>query len=139
MSNRTDNLQAFAKRIEARMLKGKSPVAMEQLICRLLSSKDHRIASAMASKWTEWRYGRVPETPSITINNQPIMVMSGYTNDRIKALKRGTLELASQNCIENELETKSIEANDSSATNVIDSETTHVVGVKQGETEGLVR
>jgi hypothetical protein len=58
----TDNLEAFAKRIETRIRTGmKGSDSMERLICRILTSKTAN-AAIMAQKWVEWRYGKAKET-----------------------------------------------------------------------------
>lgn len=61
---KTDNLEAFAKRIETRIREGlQGTDSMERLICRLLTNKKSAMVSAvMAQKWTEWRYGKAKET-----------------------------------------------------------------------------
>lgn len=59
---KTDNLEAFAKRIETRLKAGGSTDSMERLICRLLTNKKTpQIAAGLAMKWVEWRYGKAKE------------------------------------------------------------------------------
>lgn len=61
--NSADSLENFAKNIEERFRLGKDqgPLALERQVCRLLSSKDIKVAAAMTAKWVEWRYGRPKE------------------------------------------------------------------------------
>lgn len=89
---RKEDLQRFAKRIEQRMLTAKGPFAMEQLVCRLLTGKDQKVAAKMAECWVSWRYGK-QEASGTIINSGPTLVMVGMTNDRMKALKHGKPEL----------------------------------------------
>ena len=64
---KTDNLEAFAKRIESRIRKsGVSPDGMEQLICRILTGKDDALAVKIAEKWVEWRYGKAKQSVEVT-------------------------------------------------------------------------
>lgn len=61
-SSKRSELQAFAKRIEDQVIASKGVGAMERLICRhLTNGKKPVIASAMAAKWVEWRYGKATE------------------------------------------------------------------------------
>lgn len=61
---------------------------MANLVCRLMTGKDPKIAAHMASKWVEWRYGKATETVNVFGNQQPVMVMIGATDDRINALRQ---------------------------------------------------
>lgn len=57
-------LQAFAKRVEERILAAKvrGTESMENLVCRLLTNKKQpQISAKMAEKWVEWRYGKATE------------------------------------------------------------------------------
>ena len=64
---KTDNLEAFAKRIETRVrVAGANTDSMERLICRILTGKDIKTATVLAIKWVEWRYGKPKETHEIT-------------------------------------------------------------------------
>lgn len=87
MPRTVNNLQSLAKDVERRLNAAKGPNAIANLICRLMLSKDPNVAKYMTAKWVEWRHGKVPEPTNITVNNQPIMVIAGYTNDRIKRLR----------------------------------------------------
>lgn len=64
MTEKQDNLESFAKRIETRIKAGlKGTDSMERLICRHLTNKKNTATSAiMAQKWVEWRYGKAKET-----------------------------------------------------------------------------
>lgn len=62
---KAEDLQAFAKRIETKLRKGNGE-AMENLVCRLLTGADVKVAAFLANKWVEWRYGRPKETHEIT-------------------------------------------------------------------------
>lgn len=86
--NTKGDLKQFALGIERRIAKSKGSDAMAQLICRLMTGDDIKVAAMMVSKWVEWRYGKVPDTPNITINNQPMLMISGYNDDRINQLKQ---------------------------------------------------
>ena len=71
---KTDNLEAFAKRIESRIKIGaKGSDSMERLICRLLTGKDWKVSSVLAAKWVEWRFGKAPQ-PVTGKDGQPIEV-----------------------------------------------------------------
>lgn len=62
--NETDNLEAFARRIERQIVKAslKDMETMERLVCRLLTNDRHpQIAAMLAAKWVEWRYGKPTE------------------------------------------------------------------------------
>jgi hypothetical protein len=64
---KTDNLEAFAKRIETRIRKARgSDDGMEQLICRLLTGNDANIATKLAEKWVEWRYGKAKQAVELS-------------------------------------------------------------------------
>lgn len=54
-------LREFADQVEAALAKARGPKAMVHIVCRLLTNKDPRIASLMACKWVEWRYGKARE------------------------------------------------------------------------------
>lgn len=60
--NKKDDLQAFARRVEAAVIKAnlKDSETIERLICRILikSEKNPAVAAMMAQKWVEWRYGK---------------------------------------------------------------------------------
>ena len=59
---KTDNLEAFAKRIASRVKSaGANTDSMERLICRLLTGDDAKVAGHLAGKWVEWRYGKSPQ------------------------------------------------------------------------------
>lgn len=63
MQGKTDNLEAFAKRIATRVRKGSEGTdSMELLICRLLTGQDAKVSAALAAKWAEWRYGKAKES-----------------------------------------------------------------------------
>jgi hypothetical protein len=63
---KTDNLEAFAKRIETRIRNSRGTNdGMEQLICRILTGKNPALAAKLAEKWVEWRYGKAKETHEI--------------------------------------------------------------------------
>lgn len=65
MTEKQDNLESFAKRIETRIKLGlKGTDSMERLICRLMTSSDKKVSSMLAAKWTEWRYGNAKQTVS---------------------------------------------------------------------------
>lgn len=66
---KTDNLEAWAKRIETRIRKGiQGTDSMERLICRLLTGEDLKVAAHLATKWVEWRYGKPTEKIDLTLN-----------------------------------------------------------------------
>ena len=60
----SDNLEAFAKRIETRIRASIGETdAMERLICRVLTDKKNpALAATMAQRWVEWKYGKARET-----------------------------------------------------------------------------
>jgi len=60
MPRHKDELLAFAKRIES-AIKVSKGFGMENLICRLLTSKDTKVSSVLAARWVEWRYGKPTE------------------------------------------------------------------------------
>jgi hypothetical protein len=63
MQGKSDNLEAFAKRIATRVKKGSEGTdSMELLICRLLTGEDVKVSAALAAKWAEWRYGKAKES-----------------------------------------------------------------------------
>lgn len=78
---KTDNLEAFAKRIATRVRAGGGTDSMERLICRLLTGKDVKVAAMLASKWTEWRYGK----PKEQIEHSGSI---GFTDALVKFTKR---------------------------------------------------
>lgn len=62
--NQTDDLQAFARRIERAIVtaKLKDQETIERLVCRLLTNdKTPQVAAMLAAKWVEWRYGKAKE------------------------------------------------------------------------------
>ncbi len=64
MANTKNELQAFARRIEERIIasKRKGSENMENLVCRLITNKKNPAISAkMTEKWVEWRYGKATE------------------------------------------------------------------------------
>lgn len=61
-----DSLEAFAKRIATRVKAGGGTDSMERLICRLLTGEDVKVAAMLASKWTEWRYGKPKESMELS-------------------------------------------------------------------------
>lgn len=61
ISNNSENLEAFAKRVEERIKHKLGAFATERLVARLMTSRDERIAALMTSKWIEWRYGKPKE------------------------------------------------------------------------------
>src|SRR5271165_4432545 len=62
-SAKSERLEDFAIQIEEMFLKGKEqgPLAIKRHVCRLLASKDIKVAAAMTAKWVEWRYGKAKE------------------------------------------------------------------------------
>lgn len=64
--DKTDSLQAFAERIEARLKQCKTAGSAERLICRLMTGKDQKVAALMMGKWVEWRFGKAKETIQVT-------------------------------------------------------------------------
>ena len=63
MTERQENLEAFAKRIETRIREGmQGSDSMERLLCRLMTGKDIKTAAFLGSTWVEWRYGKPRET-----------------------------------------------------------------------------
>src|SRR5689334_18973163 len=65
MTEKQDNLESFASRIETRIKAGLNGTdSMERLICRLLVSKkpNPKIQAFLATKWVEWKYGKARET-----------------------------------------------------------------------------
>ena len=62
MTEKKDNLESFARRIETRIKAGiKGTDSMERLICRLLTGKDQKTAAQIAMKWVEWMFGKPKE------------------------------------------------------------------------------
>lgn len=61
--NRAEDLKLFAERIEKEVLAatGEKKAAMERLICRLLTGNNPILATTIALKWVEWRYGKPKE------------------------------------------------------------------------------
>jgi hypothetical protein len=55
------NLEDFARSIEPKLERAAGRDAIANYICRLLTSKDERIAALMWCKWVEWRYGKAKE------------------------------------------------------------------------------
>lgn len=56
---KTDNLEAFARRIITRLNKSAGNTdQMERLICRMMMGENEKVASFMANKVVEWRYGK---------------------------------------------------------------------------------
>jgi len=58
-------LDDFAKRVEAK-IKASCGHGMENLLCRLLTGDDVKVAAALAAKWVEWRYGKPTERHEVT-------------------------------------------------------------------------
>ena len=82
MSRKTQSeltdLQAFAIRIEQRILKSqKGTAAMENLVCRLMTNeKQPQIAARLAEKWVEWRFGKAPQPNThANENGQPFKLI----------------------------------------------------------------
>jgi hypothetical protein len=64
---KTDTLEQFAKRIETRVKKSRgSDDGMEQLICRILTGADKALATKLAEKWVEWRFGKPKQSVELT-------------------------------------------------------------------------
>lgn len=58
-------LEGFAASIERRLQAAKKtggPFAAQRLVCRLMTSKNEKIAAYMIAKWVSWRYGNPKET-----------------------------------------------------------------------------
>src|SRR5215469_14290810 len=55
------NLEDFARGIELKLEQAAGRDAIANYICRLLTSKDEKIAALMWCKWVEWRYGKAKE------------------------------------------------------------------------------
>ncbi len=77
--NHTDDLQAFARRIEQVVIgaKLKDCESMERLICRILTKpgKNPAVAAMMATKWVEWRYGKAIQPLAGKDGFEPIRVV----------------------------------------------------------------
>ena len=57
-----NTLEAFATRIEQKLLKAGDTSTMENLVCRHLTNKKNpQIAARMLEKLVEWRYGKAKE------------------------------------------------------------------------------
>ncbi len=71
MTRKAETLEMFARRIETAILKA-GHGKMDNLICRLLTGDDPKIAAVMAAKWVEWRYGKATEkhehSGGVTVN-----------------------------------------------------------------------
>lgn len=65
-------LEQFAKRIETRIRKAGQTDSMERLICRLMTGDDVKVATILAVKWVEWRFGKAPQP--ITGGSEPLKV-----------------------------------------------------------------
>ena len=50
----------FARRIEKAIVKS-GQGKMDNLVCRLLTGDDTKVAAMLAAKWVEWRYGKALE------------------------------------------------------------------------------
>ena len=74
-----NNLESFAEAIQKRLESGEKsggPFAMQRLVCRLLNSRDERVAMAMVAKWTEWRFGKAPQPNThANANGEPFKVI----------------------------------------------------------------
>jgi hypothetical protein len=69
------NLEDFARGIEAKLERGAGPDAIANYICRLLTSKDEKIAALMLCKWVEWRYGKARESLEHTgLDGRPVEI-----------------------------------------------------------------
>jgi hypothetical protein len=55
--NSADELEAFAKRIDAMIRKGKDRTSIALLICRHMTGEDAKVAAMLLTKWVSWRYG----------------------------------------------------------------------------------
>jgi len=60
MTQKQDNLESFAKRLETRIKAGEADDSMERQWCRLLTAADTPpvVKAMMLTKWVEWRYGK---------------------------------------------------------------------------------
>jgi len=85
MQGKADNLEAFAKRVITKLRVGGATDSLERLLCRLMTGKDLKVASGVAVKVVEWRYGKAA---------QPV---TGQDGDAIKVLVEhiGTQDKAS--------------------------------------------
>ena len=63
---KTDSLEEFAKRIEARLKQCKTSGSAERLICRLMTGEDQKVAAMLMAKWVTWRYGEPKQQHEVT-------------------------------------------------------------------------
>jgi hypothetical protein len=85
VTEKQESLESFAKRIETRIKAGlKGTDSMERLLCRLMTSKDMKVAALLGSKWVEWRYGKATQ-PLSGQNGQPIHVLVEHIGTQDKA------------------------------------------------------
>lgn len=66
--NTAKDLREFAEGIEAKLRIGSKPTTMQNLVCRLLTGKDAKVAASLAGKWVEWRYGKPGQPSSPDLN-----------------------------------------------------------------------
>jgi hypothetical protein len=71
--NSADELEAFAKRIEAMLRKGQDRTSIARLICRHITGEDSKVAAVLLAKWVSWRYGDPKQRHEVTgANGGPV-------------------------------------------------------------------
>lgn len=66
---KTDNLEAFAKRISTRLRQATGNTdAIEREFCRMFTDQEAQpaIKLQLMKMWSEWRYGKAKETHEVT-------------------------------------------------------------------------
>jgi hypothetical protein len=91
VTEKQDNLESFARRVETRVKAGaKGTDSMERLICRLMAAPkaNPKIAAFLAGKWVEWRYGRSVEVKhSGTVMHEHID-LSGLSDEQLQQVEQ---------------------------------------------------
>jgi hypothetical protein len=89
--NSANSLENFARNIEEMFRKGKDqgPFALQRQVCRLMASKDLKVAAAMTAKWVEWRFGKATENVKLsgTLTHEH-MDLSGLSDEQLRQVEQ---------------------------------------------------
>lgn len=72
----TKSLSEFAGVVERKLAKAKNPTSAANIVCRLMTSRDERIAALMTCKWVEWRYGKPKDNAENGTRNFAINIVN---------------------------------------------------------------